>query len=474
MVQFTTNVSQITTYLHKINSDTSFPFDFSEGMDGCFLLHTIETILEITYPAAKLIGYMPEDFKNSHPLTISAELQYNNFPSNIKLHEIETRMKPGQTDRFLWRLKHKNKSHKIVEVETCLVDKYFDQNLYVTKWVDTYNDSFTPLIDQFDKNKFKSVFDPSYESVFLINKNYIIENANLTACFNFDYSISEITKSNFLKLVHPDNLPEFKSFLENSSYSHLCSNWPCIFYNTKHKSVFKGVTNFIRVTYNSDLCYLVIIRKANTEKELIELLAETSIRAEEDERSRYIKELHDGLGPILTTCRTYASISRTVKDKEKQEQYINRIYELLGDGIQSINDIVNNRLPVVLCDKGLSCAIETYIEKLNLISGLKVHYNSELKDKFADHIKITLYRIIIELINNTIKHATATEIKINLFQESNTINCMYGDNGKGLQKNFKPGYGLTSISERITGIGGQISINTENDNGLKIHIKITS
>ncbi len=200
------------------------------------------------------------------------------------------------------------------------------------------------------------------------------------------------------------------------------------------------------------------------------------ISSEEKERARYAKELHDGLGPILSTSMIYLHTLLHEKDKDKQTKYINRTYALLEDATRSIREISSNLSPDILKKYGLVQAVRSFIEKLQEVSRVKFKINSNLTNEFNELTAFTLYRTLTELINNSIKHADANKIEISFDQSSAKIKISYADDGSGFDyekaKKESNGFGLMNLEGRIKKIGGHYEFISAKGKGTQVEINL--
>ena len=221
-----------------------------------------------------------------------------------------------------------------------------------------------------------------------------------------------------------------------------------------------------------------------TERKLVEeRLAESDritynaiINSEEKERARYAKELHDGLGPLLSTSMIYLHTLEAEEDLETRNANLARTNELLSSAAQTLKEITNNLSPEILIRYGLVPAIKSFIDKLDQMEGLKVLINSTMACRFADIIEFTLFRATTELVNNTLKHANASTIKIDLKHENDHLELSYRDDGDGFEKaqeiDKALGYGLRNIENRISRINGIYAYESAPGQGVSVHISI--
>ena len=134
---------------------------------------------------------------------------------------------------------------------------------------------------------------------------------------------------------------------------------------------------------------------------------------------------------------------------------------LLHESIRSTREIANNLTPNLLNDFGLIEALRVYVDKINKMNTISVNLN--IDENFPDlpkQIGVALYRIISELLNNTLKHSSATKIEIELIKLQNQMEIKYSDNGIGcdIQKILSSptkGLGLSNITSRVKSINGQ-------------------
>jgi signal transduction histidine kinase len=214
--------------------------------------------------------------------------------------------------------------------------------------------------------------------------------------------------------------------------------------------------------------------KRDMEKNLLNAI----IQAEETERKRFAKDLHDGLGPILSTVKlSLSSLSRI--EKEDQMKKILRNSDMaIDEAIKSIREISNNLSPHILNNFGLTKAIRNFINKINYSETFQIKFISNLgDDRFESNTEVVLYRVLCELINNTLKHAEASLISISLEKTEGKILCSYKDNGKGfdinkLTINQLSGMGNSNMVTRINSLNGSFDLTSENGKGIKAEITV--
>ncbi|HND82886.1 MAG TPA: ATP-binding protein, partial [Chitinophagales bacterium] len=154
-----------------------------------------------------------------------------------------------------------------------------------------------------------------------------------------------------------------------------------------------------------------------------------------------------------------------------------RSIDMLDSGIQELRRIAHNMMPENLMKFGLDKALADYCQSISKTNIVEISYNSfQLEDYIENsNVSITVYRVIQELINNTIKHANATQIIVQVFKENNILNITVEDNGKGFDvnniSNFK-GAGWTNIQNRINYLKGKIQVDSAPTEGTSVNIEI--
>ena len=168
--------------------------------------------------------------------------------------------------------------------------------------------------------------------------------------------------------------------------------------------------------------------------------------------------------------------AKKTDDLEKQDlvQYTN---ELIDEAIRSTKEISNNLMPSLLNDFGMLVAVKSFCKKINMTGLLAVEINTvNCERRFDQHIEINLYRIILELINNTMKHAQARNIFINLEKHNQKVFLTFTDNGIGFNINAikskqYSGMGINNIFSRVESLHGLCKYHSEPDKGTCVKIE---
>ena len=204
-------------------------------------------------------------------------------------------------------------------------------------------------------------------------------------------------------------------------------------------------------------------------------LLTTVLRTEEKARSSFSKELHDGLGPLLSSAKlSLTTLSREEQDPKRRELLSNTTY-IVEEAIRSIREISNNLSPHVLNDFGLARGVQNFIDKSVAIHPVEIRFTTNLGDeRFDTDLEVILYRVICELINNSLKHAACRTITLSLTRTATALHLEYGDDGRGFNPELMSdlGMGLSNISSRIGSLGGTSQITSAEGEGMHASIAI--
>ncbi len=200
------------------------------------------------------------------------------------------------------------------------------------------------------------------------------------------------------------------------------------------------------------------------------------VSTQEQERQRLAKDLHDDLGTSLSTLRLYIDGMSTLiekQDEDLKQMHANAL-QILDSSIRNMREHLFQLNPSVLDEHGLPAAIDNYMFKMSRFNSLKFNLNSShFPENITPEITINLYRIMQELVNNTIKYAQAKKISIQLLYRDNIVVFIYEDDGKGFDyEKIKTGYGLKNIATRIQMLNGSLSLDTKPGYGNNVMIEL--
>ena len=216
-----------------------------------------------------------------------------------------------------------------------------------------------------------------------------------------------------------------------------------------------------------------IERKRSENKVIIAI-----INTEEKERKRFAKDLHDGLGPILSTVKmSLSALVGRIKDKAGTD-ILSNANHLVNEAINTIKEISNNLSPHILSNFGLVSAIKAFATKINQTKTIKIDFKSNMEDKRLDNDKeVVIYRAVCELINNSVRHSGASRIEIELNKHEKFVTLHFNDNGKGFDASMHneediKGMGLSNIRARVRSVDGVFILESIPERGTNVLIKM--
>jgi two-component system, NarL family, sensor kinase len=217
------------------------------------------------------------------------------------------------------------------------------------------------------------------------------------------------------------------------------------------------------------------IRELEKDKQLVAV--DAMLQGQEEERSRLAKDLHDGLGGLLSGVKfSLSNMKDNLIITPDNMAVFERSLDMLDTSIKELRRVAHNMMPELLTKFGLDEALKEYCNSINATNLLLVKYQSIGMDARIDKsAEIIIYRIVQELLNNIMKHAAAKEATVQLVKEEGRLSIIVEDDGKGfdtaLIKNNK-GAGLTSIQSRVDYLKGQLDIHSEAGKGTLVNIEI--
>ncbi len=222
-------------------------------------------------------------------------------------------------------------------------------------------------------------------------------------------------------------------------------------------------------------------QNAKLQKTIIELTEKKSnaaLEAEIHERKRIGQDLHDGLGHLLSLAGLHASVLYKRKEitEEKRKALFESLMKSIDDAFDEVRNISHNLAPSLLSERGLEGAMKSISDRVNQSSKLTMNFDIfGLNEKLDNLIENTLFRTIQEIVNNTIKHADATKLFIQITKGNNEISLIAEDNGKGFNVDEikeHSSYGLSHMRSRIENLNGTMFIDSNANRGTIISILI--
>ncbi len=207
------------------------------------------------------------------------------------------------------------------------------------------------------------------------------------------------------------------------------------------------------------------------EREYQKDMLQFSFEAQEAERKRIASDLHDDIGSILSAAKIYVNQLNPSADQDSYQELKSESTELIDNALVQIRNISHNLFPPNLEHVGFIQACEDLCLRIEKMKKIDVVFDYVEVPRFSKQKELSLYRILQELTNNTLKHAEATKIKLKFRSKGDSFEFYYKDNGKGFDFENKDkaegGLGMKSIESRANSINASIEINTQIGSGFE-------
>lgn len=326
------------------------------------------------------------------------------------------------------------------------------------------------------EKRFSTLFHNSSDEIFLADLDGKFLEVNQVACDSLGYKEEEFKQMNFADIKTPKYADKVKENIElilargKHTYEseHLSKQGHILSLEMKSRLI----------NYQGSKAILSIARDITERKQLERKILRAVIDAEERERERIASEIHDDLGPLMSAIKLYVNElkSEDLEDDERSE-FLLKANEILNEAITSTRTIANNLTPRVIIDFGLIRALESFCKKLNLSQKINIIYEASISERFDQTIELVLYRVVTELLNNSIKHASASKIEVHLEKFDNILQLTYMDDGVGFDldevlKQEGSGMGLKNIISRLKSINGTYRIHSKKEAGTLVIVEV--
>jgi len=234
------------------------------------------------------------------------------------------------------------------------------------------------------------------------------------------------------------------------------------------------------------LTVLVVVRLRSRQK--ISLFKETEkmkteqiqaiVQTQEQERRRMAMDLHDGIGQKLTSVMYKFDHFKnfTNYDKIDREQAVNDVYSIINECYQDVRSLSYQIMPKALFEAGIVHAIEELLLKTFRKTSVRYSFNNHTSVSIPEDISLNIYRIVQELISNTIKHSKADEVSVSFIYSNGYLILIFEDNGIGVPPGFdvkrSTGVGFQDILARLSLHQGVLTIENGLERGIIITIRI--
>jgi two-component system, NarL family, sensor kinase len=218
------------------------------------------------------------------------------------------------------------------------------------------------------------------------------------------------------------------------------------------------------------------LKISELEKDKQLLAIDAMMKGQEEERSRIAKDLHDGLGGLLSgTKLSFTTMKENLILTPENAVQFDKSLTMLDNTMSDLRKVAHNLMPEALVKFGLTEALKDFCSGIQSTKTVSVIYQKLGSDeKYENTTEVFIYRIVQELVNNALKHAQATEILVQLATHKNRIHITVEDNGVGYEIDTiqnKKGNGLNNVEYRVNYLNGTIDTVSSPSNGTAVNIE---
>lgn len=208
-----------------------------------------------------------------------------------------------------------------------------------------------------------------------------------------------------------------------------------------------------------------------------EIATKAVLEAEERERQRIARDLHDGVGQMMSAAKMNLSAfeSNVSLHNDQHQTSLAKIMSLVDESCKEIRQVSHNMMQHTSMKKNLAVAVQDFLDKIDT-KALNVQLSTEgMEERIDPNTEIILYRVIQECVNNVIKHADATRLDISMVKDSEGLSITIEDNGKGFdvtQRDQFEGIGLKNIHTRVDYLKGTVDIDSSPGRGTVVTLQV--
>lgn len=217
-----------------------------------------------------------------------------------------------------------------------------------------------------------------------------------------------------------------------------------------------------------------MLLKHERHTEQMQQLSRQILQAQEEERQRLARELHDEAAQALTSLLVHLRLLERAREPEKAQQNIQKLRELTAQALEEVRRVALDLRPTILDDLGLGAALEWRVDEFTQASGVQAKIQIEgLEKRLPRDIELVFYRVGQETLNNIARHAQAKHVSVSLRRENGTISLEVVDDGVGFNPAVRPtfaprGLGLLGMRERMAMIDGILTLESAPGNGTRV------
>ena len=456
--------------LAKINADIAAKkytelYDFAPT--GYFTLSREGIITESNFLGAEMLGKTRSELKNKKfTLFVSKECKvvFNTFIGEILKN----------TSKQVCELVLKSNGHQPIHAILSGIAIEETDRCTITVMDITESRQAEDKLRE-SEGKFRSITEQTSDLIAITDAKGIVTYASPASKTLFQFDPEEMCGRNFIEFLDEQEISRafgmFSDALKGNNVTHVID----LSMKRKDGSIFIGELTGSKYQQGLMNGTLVIIRDITAKKQYDQMITQAVIDSEDKQRLVFAQELHDGLGPMLATIKLFLMSMHNKKEKENIEHLIDRVNEIIDASIIILKELSLNLSPHILTNHGINNAVEDFLNRTK-VDNITVKFKSNLSCRLSNPIETGLYRIITELVNNSVKHADATQINILIRKSDDNVKLEYSDNGCGFDLDSilqtSKGNGLFNIINRAKSMDAKHFFSSSYENGFSFNVKI--
>jgi PAS domain S-box-containing protein len=354
----------------------------------------------------------------------------------------------------------------------------FSKKLQISDKLDTLDSimsGINMLGEELEETTIKrDFFNSAFHSI--TDSLVVIDNAGLILDFNesflvlVEYKKEDLTGQNLTKYL---KFNSFNKDIQNLYNSQKAIDFQSELTNAAGKKIM--VECHVSVIDNNKCHSLVKIHDLTEKIQQESARIATIIKTQEEERNRVASDLHDSIGQQISALKFYFDSIQKQKDEKLRTALLKKTEALIDNVSDEIRNICFQLMPRSIEKFGLGQSIKQLADLIHFSTGIKFDIKlEEQNDKINPNVAMSVYRVIQEFVNNSIKHAKCKNIAIHLTLKPKNLTLTMTDDGIGFENNksLKRGNGLDNINLRVKYLQGEIDFQSEKNKGVQLNITI--
>jgi PAS domain S-box-containing protein len=469
--------------------------------DGLIIISKTGVVLDVSYSGRKILGYRSQDligekkYKNliypddqkrvrkAFQYTLNLSHQRQAFISKLGSSSLQNIFQNAANEKTVeFRFKMPDGNYKWLEGTFHYLLDEDGIGSIVLNFRDITKRREQEVQLQTSEEKYRSLFNNSPATIIIWTLGDLrIQEVNQTAINLYGYTRNEFLSMNILdtrpieeheRLINVAVELEKKGATSTGVWQIKTKRGTIIFMNISFHRINYGSSDAVLSLGTNVTDKIMLQKKLDQERrQKQQEITEAVLITQENERAELAKELHDNINNILNTTRLY--IEHALTKEKKQEELLQHSHEYITKAIHEIRQLSRTLMPPSLGEVSLKQELEELFSNLKSLKtyDFEFQFSLDREDILSDALRLAIFRIIQEQLNNILKHAGATKIAVHIVQLDHKVKVYIRDNGKGFDPGKGPrGLGLRNITSRANLFGGQVEINSQAGQGTELQV----